>query len=103
MPDNTRCRMTSAPGEPPGSRGTITRNFAASSRSASFLIWVDFPDPSPPSNVMKRPRPDGRLTAISDMSELLGARAKHPDDELAPPVDPPPHGRAGADRLRRVK
>ena len=50
--------MISDPGEPPGSRVTIARNFAAARRSASFLICVDFPDPSPPSNEMNFPRPD---------------------------------------------
>ena len=33
MPDNTRCRMISAPGDPPGSRVTMARSFAASRRS----------------------------------------------------------------------
>ena len=47
--------MISAPGEPPGSRVTMVRSLAALRRSASVLIWVDLPDPSPPSKVMNRP------------------------------------------------
>ena len=54
--------MISAPGEPPGSRVTMARSFAAARRSASFLICVDFPEPSPPSNVMNFPRPEGRCS-----------------------------------------
>ncbi len=50
--------MISAPGDPPGSRVTIARSFAAARRSASFLICVDFPEPSPPSNEMNFPRPE---------------------------------------------
>src|SRR6478735_3420691 len=98
MPDSTRCRMTSAPGEPPGSRVTMARSFATLRLRASFWIWVDFPDPSPPSNVMKRPRPDGRWTSCSVISELLGAGAEHSDHELAGTVDRATHGRAGGDR-----
>ena len=62
---------------------------------ASSLIWVDFPDPSPPSKEMNLPRTEGRLTAAaSPMSELLGAGAEHADDELARAVDRAPHGRS---------
>src|ERR1700685_1167382 len=100
MPDSTRCRMISAPGEPPGSRVTTVRSFAAFSRSASALIWVALPDPSPPSMLMKRPRPLARLTAVSAISELLGAEAEHADDEFAHAIDRPPHGRSLADRFR---
>src|ERR1700712_2027380 len=105
MPESTRCRMISAPGDPPGSRVTMACNFAASSRSARVLIWVDFPDPSPPSKVMNRPRPDGRLTPPctvalpipTAISEFLGAGAEHSDHEFAGAIDRPPHRRAGGD------
>src|ERR1700720_3384501 len=102
IPDSTRCLMISAPGDPPGSRVTMECNFAASRRSASALICVDLPDPSPPSKVMNRPRPGVRLTAASAILELLGACAKHSDDELARPIDCPPHRRSLADRFRRI-
>src|SRR5260370_41691156 len=102
IPDNTRCRMISAPGDPPGSRVTTVRTLAAFSRSASVLICVDLPDPSPPSKVMNRPRPGARLTACSAISELLGAEAKHADHELARPVDGAPHRRPLAHRFRRI-
>ena len=41
----------------PGSRVVITRLPRASNASAKRRIWVDLPAPSPPSSVMKRPRP----------------------------------------------
>src|SRR5580692_11597585 len=91
--------MTSAPGDPPGSRVTMARNFAALRRSAKVLIWVDFPLPSPPSKVMNRPRPGVLLTAASAISELLGTGAKHPDDEFAGTIDRPPHRQSLANRL----
>src|SRR5947209_14717198 len=99
MPDCTRWRMISAPGEPPGSRVTMARSFAASSRFASLLICVDFPEPSPPSNEMNLPRPEGRLTVASAMSELLCARAEHADDEFAGAIDGAAHGRTGSYRF----
>src|ERR1700690_1996758 len=102
MPDNTRCRMISAPGEPPGSRVTMARSLAAFRRSASVLIWVDLPDPSPPSKVMNRPRPGTRLTARSAISEVVGAETKHADYEFAHAVDRPPHCRSLAHRVRRA-
>src|SRR5262245_37252069 len=48
--------MTSAPGEPPGSRVRHPRMPRAVRRSASRAEWVDLPVPSPPSKVMNRPR-----------------------------------------------
>src|ERR1700712_4426931 len=113
MPESTRCRMISAPGDPPGSRVTMARNLAASRRSARVLIWVDFPDPSPPSKVMNCPRPEGLVTAALTVSltvclvvslvvslaiclaisEFLGAGAEHSDHEFAGAVDRPPHRR----------
>ena len=48
--------MISAPGEPPGSRVSCVRMPKARSRSPSIAACVDLPVPSPPSNVMKRPR-----------------------------------------------
>src|SRR6202158_3963477 len=102
MPESTRCRMISAPGDPPGSRVTTVRSLAAFSRSASVLICVDLPDPSPPSKVINRPRPDALLTAVSAMSELLDAEAKHSDDEFARTVDRPPHRRSHADGIRGI-
>src|SRR5665647_1790815 len=102
MPDSTRCRMISAPGDPPGSRVTTVRSLAAFRRSASVLICVDLPDPSPPSNVMNRPRPGAFLTAVSAISELLDAEAKHSDDEFARTIDCPLHRRSHADGVRRV-
>src|SRR5664280_2101146 len=102
MPDSTRCRMIAAPGDPPGSRVTTVRSLAAFRRSAKVLICVDLPDPSPPSKVMNWPRPGARLTAVSAISELLDAEAKHTDDEFARSVDRPPHRRPHADGFRRI-
>src|SRR6202035_5051099 len=102
MPDKTRCRMISAPAEPPGSRVTMVRSLAAFRRSARGLSWVDLPDPSPPSKVMKRPRPGGLLIAASAISELLGAEAKHSDHEFTRAVDCPPHRRSLAHWIGRV-
>src|SRR5665213_3984867 len=102
MPDSNRCRMISAPGDPPGSRVRMQRSFAALRRSASVLIWVDLPDPSPPSKVMNRPRPDALLAAASAISELLGAEAEHADDEFARAIDRAPHGGSLADGLSRI-
>src|SRR5664280_1743657 len=102
MPDRTRCRIISAPGDPPGSRVTTARSLAAFRRSASVLIWVDLPDPSPPSKVMNRPRPGTLLTAASAISEFLGAQAKRSDDELADAIDRPPHRRSHTDGIARI-
>src|SRR6202140_3320999 len=102
IPDSTRCLMISAPGDPPGSRVTMARNFAAFRRSASILICVDLPDPSPPSKVMNRPRPGVLLTAVSGISEPLDAEAKHSDDEFARSIDRPPHRRSHADGFGRI-
>ncbi len=49
-------RITSAAGEPPGSRVSFTPTPSVFSFSASSLAWVDLPDPSPPSKVMNFPR-----------------------------------------------
>src|SRR5438132_2050878 len=102
IPDNTTWRMISAPGDPPGSRVTMARNFAAARRSASILICVDFPDPSPPSKEMNRPRPGVLLIAVSGIirasrSELLGACAEHANDEFADAVERAAHRRSRAD------
>src|SRR5262249_20317960 len=57
------------------------------SRSASKAAWVDLPDPSPPSNVMKRPRiapPSGSKRGRSTAeSEPLGAGAERPNHQFA--------------------
>src|SRR4051812_14733521 len=55
-PVRSTYRMISAPGEPPGSRVSTARSPASPSRAARNFAWVDFPAPSPPSNVMNRPR-----------------------------------------------
>src|SRR5690554_3049410 len=55
-PVTSNSRMSSAPGAPPGSRVVTTLCPNAESRSASRLIWVDFPAPSPPSSVMNLSR-----------------------------------------------
>ena len=49
------CRMTSAPGEPPGSRVSTTPMPPDLRRSASNVEWVDLPVPSPPSKVWRAP------------------------------------------------
>ena len=61
-PDSKTCRTASAPGEPPGSRVATTSRPSPRSVSASSLIWVDLPTPSPPSKVMKRPTLPSRPT-----------------------------------------
>ena len=63
--------MISAPGDPPGSRVTMVRNFAASRRPARILICVDLPEPSPPSKVMKRPRSGPALGAASVIADYI--------------------------------
>src|SRR4051812_47644030 len=102
MPDNSRWRTISAPGDPPGSRVTIARTPLFSSRSASILIWVDLPEPSPPSNVMNRPRLESLVAPAPAMSELLDARTEHPDHQFAGAIDRPAHRRACSHRLRGV-
>src|SRR6478752_6671980 len=102
MPDSTTWRIISAPGEPPGSRVTMTRLPSASSRSARILIWVDLPAPSPPSKLTKRPR-GGGVVGVSVMSELLGAGAEQSDHQLTGAVHGAPHGRSRADGGRRVE
>src|SRR5690348_8758109 len=100
MPDRMRWRITSAPGEPPGSLVTIERSFAASRRSANFLIWVDFPDPSPPSKEMKRPRPAPRLITASAISQPRSAGAEYAGDEFLGTIHRAPHGRPHSDGFR---
>ena len=56
MPDNTQMPDDFGARRSPGSRVTMARSFAASRRSASILICVDLPDPSPPSKEINRPR-----------------------------------------------
>src|ERR1041384_82318 len=67
--------MISAPGEPPGSRVKSVAMPNDLIREASSAARVDLPAPSPPSNVMKRPR-------ICESSESLGRRAKHVDHKF---------------------
>src|SRR5689334_6880604 len=76
--------MASAPGEPPGSRVTTTPRPKALRRSASKVAWVDFPVPSPPSKVMKRPRNGPPRNLRSDS---FSAGAEQPDDEFAGGVE----------------
>src|SRR4051812_45963987 len=94
--------MISAPGDPPGSRVTMVRRPAPSRRSASILIWVDLPDPSPPSKVINRPRAELSFAAGLTISELLGAGAEHPDHELAGAVDSTPQRGSGPHRFCRI-
>src|SRR5215475_1133489 len=60
--------MASAPGEPPGSRVSTTPRPWALRRPASRVAWVDFPVPSPPSNVMKRPRMESQPSIPGDVA-----------------------------------
>jgi hypothetical protein len=48
-------RSFSASGVPPGSRVRVTLRPCALKASARAEIWVDFPAPSMPSKLMKRP------------------------------------------------
>src|ERR1700744_2470380 len=48
-------RISSPSSVPPGSRVNTTSRPWPSSHSFSKADWVDLPDPSPPSNVTKRP------------------------------------------------
>ena len=54
-PDSSASRISSAAGEPPGSRVENTLRPARASRLARMPAWVDLPEPSPPSNVMNLP------------------------------------------------
>src|SRR3546814_12515383 len=58
-------RSASSPGLPPGSRVSTTSSPRARSASARRFSWVDFPTPSPPSRLMKRPR----FTSADEMIE----------------------------------
>ena len=87
--------MRSARCDPPGSRVVTTAMPRASRRRARRSIWVDFPAPSPPSKVMKRPVI--RRVAAAE-------RAAHePGAELEQPVDGPPLQVALADVLAGVE
>ena len=55
-PDTRRWRISSAPGEPPGSRVARVSMPRASSAAQSRAVCTVLPAPSPPSSVMKRPR-----------------------------------------------
>src|SRR5690606_15257434 len=55
-PETAILRISSAPGEPPGSRVWTTSSPAARSRSTNRRACVVLPAPSPPSNVMNLPR-----------------------------------------------
>ena len=54
----------------------------------SFLIWVDLPVPSPPSKVMKRPRPGGSSdrALCHDQSFSAPARNMPMTSSLAPSI-----------------
>ncbi len=71
--------MISAPGDPPGSRVSFVWMPNDRSRSARIDAWVDFPVPSPPSKVMKRPRISQPLLAwLLAISEPPGWLALKP-------------------------
>src|SRR5450631_2005161 len=87
-PDSTTWRTISAPGDPPGSRVRTTSMPKLSSRRASVAAWVDFPAPSPPSKVMKRPAKvlPSLFCRPSDLY-LLCPHSEQPDDELGGGVE----------------
>src|SRR5690606_34171510 len=65
---STISRNSSPSSVPPGSRERTTVRPSAVSHSASCSAWVDLPEPSPPSNVMKRP-----ATLLLRRAGLLGS------------------------------
>src|SRR5258707_655395 len=85
-PDNSTWRMISAPADPPGSRVTTTAMACERRRRANSSAWVDFPAPSPPSKVMKRPRISPCLVACAPLYPFA-AGTEQPNDELARSVE----------------
>src|SRR3981189_3590661 len=85
-PDNSTWRMISAPGDPRGSRVTTTAMACERRRRANSSAWVDFPAPSPPSKVMKRPRISPCLVACAPLYPFA-AGTEQPNDELARRVE----------------
>src|SRR4051794_26410738 len=75
--------MSSAPGDPPGSRVSTTSRPRVRKASARSRACELFPLPSPPSKVMKRPRTSAAEGHI---------------DEAVPGLEP--HGGDGGDILR---
>src|SRR5262245_34780035 len=108
-PLSTTWRMASAPGEPPGSRVSTTPSPKARRRSASIAAWVDLPVPSPPSNVMKRPRvtigPSMalRMAFGAARSQALGAGAEQSHHQFARRVERALRDGAPGDALRRLE
>src|SRR5712671_2644141 len=81
-PDNSTWRMISAPADPPGSRVTTTAMACERRRRANSSAWVDFPAPSPPSKVMKRPRISPCLVACAPLYPFA-AGTEQPNDQFA--------------------
>src|SRR3979490_2885222 len=84
--DNSTWRMISAPADPPGSRVTTTAMACERRRRANSSAWVDFPAPSPPSKVMKRPLISPCLVACAPLYPFA-AGTEQPNDELARRVE----------------
>src|SRR5690606_17981462 len=67
-------RTCSAKAEPPGSRVRTTWMPRACRRSARSRAWVDFPAPSPPSNVMNLPLAMAPLVSVARARRLVDSR-----------------------------
>src|SRR5262249_44779276 len=105
-PDSSTWRITSAPGDPPGSRVSTTPIASDFSRSTSAAAWVDLPDPSPPSNVMNRPRIFELSPALARAGfafHLPGAGADQADHHLGRGVERALRQAAGTDGLARLQ
>src|SRR5262245_3317639 len=85
--------MTSAAGEPPGSRVSTTSMPTACSRAPSSAEWVDLPVPSPPSKVMNRPR----ISPLAGSVVIAAQRkAKKPGKKALPAASGACAGAGGA-------
>src|SRR6185312_3876085 len=78
-PSTISLRISSAPGEPPGSRVVKVWMPSLPSDAARRFTWVDLPVPSPPSSVMKRPV---FIPEISFLPETLHGAGQPPEDAL---------------------
>ena len=75
-------------GRSAGLAGDDGAQFRASSRSASVLIWVDLPDPSPPSKEMKSSAPARSFDRCFSHGQSFSAPARNSSDhEFAHAVD----------------
>src|SRR5690606_18180194 len=95
-------RMASALGVPPGSRVRTTDRPCSANRFASRRTWVDFPTPSPPSNVMKRGFID-RSSSVAIGVRQLSVVSDPAEGQLPKGVGRPAHDAAPVHRFGRIE